>query len=93
MIVWPQIWPSRGHASSAFRSTWIEVARYLKSNVIGKPTAPFDRPICGGVVRVDLGLAEIKRANLRIIRGDYLAFAEIIWHNLRRRCGDYDLHT
>jgi hypothetical protein len=61
--------------------------------MIGKPPTPLDRPICGGVVRVDLGLAEITGHNLRIICGDYVAFAEIIWHNLRRRCGDYDLHT
>jgi hypothetical protein len=41
--------------------------------VIGKPTSPLDRPICGAVARVGLGLAEITRANLRKMCGDYIA--------------------
>lgn len=61
--------------------------------VIGKPTAPLDRPICGGVSKVGLGLAEITGLNLRILCGDYIAFAEIISHNQRKRCGDYGLHS
>jgi hypothetical protein len=41
--------------------------------MIGKPTLPLDRPICGAVSRLGLGLAENRGANLRIVCEDYIA--------------------
>jgi hypothetical protein len=51
--------------------------------VIGKPTSPLDRRICGAVSRVGLRLADNTGLNLRTLCGDYylvrIADQELRW--------------